>query len=861
MKKLNRKHLALSIVAFILVLMVTVGATYAWIDDIKLVEFQNDDLTTNGAPLKTGVDINSTVNITKENNSVNLGNMLSQSDLVFDGYTYNSGQDNEYTGKHTKYKGGSSEPDWDYIDNEKGYFYESGDMHLSGCYSDGETFYFPTSDNGYREGNKDDENVNYISFTAKVSSPDANVDFWFLNEPAIYVKGTNNKIANARFAISVDGKSHVYSSNGKNKQYNGSSVNEVTVRQTTAYVYNHDNNTTEESGKNSNTLFSIKKGGTVNMTVKIWLENGFDTNITASDINMELVSSWAYSRTIKIVDRTTTNTSKSWLNNDSATMFLTCPEVLTEYAQKCNLGPNVSSWQLIRSQEGYDHAPFFQLQSSGQEDGYDVYTVTMPMIYNGEEMIIYRCSNSGWNTGSHRGSKGDNEDDISPTVYYTGDYDVTYWNWWESRIPNTYTTGVYTLYGGSHDKYAGYVVGRDTDSKYRTYLGYGTWGAVEEISVEQNYNEVNWASYGSANDNVYIRDYSDYETSGETYVHSMFWDSTANLWKATVPQSSALLQFLYTQNSVIKGCYGYHSYNNDNPQMRPEGSVKYHFVFKNDKSSNVNGIGYWNGANHVYLIKNGNIASQSTVDTYFYYKYKNGGEKTFENKAWPGTSMTLVSGVSYQGSSVYVSDELYSSNGNNVYPDRRKSNESDNANKITVDTTVVFNNGSSGVQSPDKIVYPGCYYDFDNNIWLGSLTGTSRSGVVTSGDDSGGDSGGESGGGTISGYTIDSGFTFKINNIAYTAYTNSEGNEFKVAIPLSAGSNWTTIQKNGKDYGLEASGQEYNVPNSNLNLFLVKGRTNNISLKASSAGTYIATFKYDNGNTDTICISSILAES
>lgn len=861
MKKPNTKRVALTVVALILVLMLTVGITYAWIDDIKLVEFQNDDLTNNGAPLKTGVDINSTVNITKDNSSINLGNMLyqNQSALVFDGYTYNSGEDNEYTGKHTKYDGAESpnEPDWNQIDKDKGYFYESGDMHLSPCYSDGETFYFPTSGGSYREGNKDDENVNYISFTAKVSSPDASVDFWFLNEPAVYVKGTNSKIANARFAISVDGKSNVYSANAKNRQCDGSSVSQVDVRKTTAYVYNHDDNTTEESGKNSNTLFSVQKGSTVNMTVKIWLESGFDTSITASDINFQIVSSWAYNRTIKIVDRTTTNSSKSWLNNDSATLFLTCPEVLTEYAQKCNLGSNVASWQLITTQPGYEHAPFFQLQSSGQEDGYDVYTVTMPMIYNGEEMIIYRCSDSGWNTGSHRGSKGDTEDDIRPAVYYTGDYDVTYWNWWESRIPSTYTTGVYTLYGGSHDKYAGYVVGRDTDSKYRTYLGYGTWGTVEEISVEQNYNNVNWASYGSVKDNVYIRDYSDYETSGETYIHSMFWDSTAKLWKATVPQSSALLQFLYTQDSVIKGCYGYHSYNDDNPQMRPEGSVKYHFVFKNDKNGNVNGIGYWNGANHIYLIKNGDIANQSTVDTYFYYKYNNGGEKTFENKEWPGTSMTLVSDVSYQGSSVYVSDELYSSNGKNVYPDRSKSNESDNANKITVDTTVVFNNGSDAVKSPDKIVYPGCYYDYANSVWLGSLTGTSRSGVVTSGDDSGG----EFGGGTIAGYTIDSGFTFKINNVSYIAYTNSEGNDFKVSIPLSAGDNWTTIQKNGSDYGLEAAGQDYAVPNSSLNLFLVKGRTNNISLKASSANTYIATFEYQNGDTNTIRITSVLAES
>ena len=158
MKKPNKKHLALSIVAFVLVLMSLVSFTYSWIDDIKLVEFQNADVA-NGAPLKAGVDINSTINITSANNSINLGNILDQdSDLTFDNYQYSDG----HTGKRTKYEGGGTgkEPNWNDIDSEKGYFYESGGMHLSPCYSDGETFYFPRQgegESGYREGNKDDD--------------------------------------------------------------------------------------------------------------------------------------------------------------------------------------------------------------------------------------------------------------------------------------------------------------------------------------------------------------------------------------------------------------------------------------------------------------------------------------------------------------------------------------------------------------------------------------------------------------------------------------------------------------------------------------------------------------------------------
>jgi len=620
-KKSNKKTLVLSVVAFVLILMSLVSFTYSWIDDIKLVEFQNDNLAQNGAPLKTGTDINATVNITKEDNTINLGNMLTNNDLTYE-YT-----ENGETKRHIRYDSSddSRKPDMDDINEKKGYFYESGGMHLSPCYSDGETFYFPIQgQDGYREGNKDDENVNYISYTLKVSSPDANVDFWFDEIPTVKKHNTNIAIPNARFAINVDGELHVYSPSGTANTISESSTSSVTgVRKTSAYTFDNEENTTINRGQNSNTLFSIKKGETVNLNIKIWLEdqNDFDTSITSTDIDLNLVSSWAKTREIHIVDRTTTNSKKSWLNDDSATMFLTCPDVLTKYAQKCNLGSNVSSWQLIRSQQGYEYAPFYQLtkDTTLSTNDYNVYKVEIEMVYNTEEMIIYRCSASGWNTGSHRGSKGDTEDNISPAVYYTGDYDVTYWNWWKTTIPQTFDTAVYTLYGGSHDKYAGYVVDRNTDSKYRTYLGYGTWGAVEEISVDPNYHNVNWASY-SANNNVYIRDYSDDKTSGETYVHSMYWNSTSNLWTAVIPKSSSLIQFLYTQDSVIKGCYGYNSYNKANPQMRPEGSVKYHFTFKNDKSGNVNGIGYWKGANHVFLIADGNFFGKTTLDSYIFYE-------------------------------------------------------------------------------------------------------------------------------------------------------------------------------------------------------------------------------------------------
>ena len=298
--------------------------------------------------------------------------------------------------------------------------------------------------------------------------------------------------------------------------------------------------------------------------------------------------------------------------------------------------------------------------------------------------------------------------------------------------------------------------------------------------------------------------------------------------------------------------------------MRPEDSTSYQITFKNDKNNNVNGMGYWSNANHIYLIKNGDMQNQSDIYTYLFYKYNNNYQEiTFENDDFPGTAMTLLSdSIKYQGTyRVYQSDELDSSNSKNMYPDTRLSN-ANMADKISVDTTVRFNN-NNGEQSADTLVFPGCYFDYANNVWIGSLTGTARSGIVA-GEDVGGDESSSSsggGGGTISGYTIDSGFVFKIGSTPYTVYQNSAGNSFKVRLPLNSGYNWVTVQKDSRDYGLEQSGQYYNVPSNDIGLNLVKGRQNNFAFNASSSGNYIATFEYDNGNTNTIRITSVLDES
>ena len=830
----KKKVIALSVVALVLASLVVFGlTTYAWIDDVKLVEFNNDDLANNSAPLKTGTDINSTVNITKDNNTVDLGNMLTNDDIT---YKYTEGNE---TKRHIKYATASpnntKNPDMDEINEKKGYFYESGDMHFSGCYSDGEKFYFPRQgQSGYREGNKDDENVNYISFTVKVSSPDATTDFWFRNEPSVYIKDTNTKIENARYAIIVDGQAHVYSSTGTantcNASLNGTQSVQG-VRKTSTYTYNHADNTTSERGKNSNTLFSIKKGNTVNLTVKIWLENGFSSSIIASDINLQLVSSWAYTRKLWIEDKTTNGGGGSWLDDDSAKLYVTFPEFLKDAA-------SVSDWPNASS-------GFYPLTvDNSTHKGY----VEVPLVYNNEKMILYRCNNSqiGWNNNA------------SGTVQRS-DYNVYCWNWWQTYTPNTYVDETYTLYGGSMDSTAYGYFNSIGQGFTITNKGYGTWGAVEEINVFSYYNGNDLATKADGKA-MYVVDHSDENTSGETYIYEMYRSGTTSSdpWKTYVPAGSAKIQFRYFGGTSGLS-WGYNSWNGENPQMRPLASTG---LYPSNATtynlgaifSDTNGWGFWSDSagNHydrVYLVKRGSIFGYATNVYANMYDDNSHG-----NAAYPGVKMT----------------QMTDAGGNNVKWNDNQSPvlKSDPARTgaSTIYNHLVFNNGgdynSTGTRTGVLNVFPGCFYNPDDGKWYGTINDIGREASSSSG---GGSGSGEStgGGGTIEGYTIESDFTIQANNNTYIVYQNSAGTEFKARVALTTGSNanWTTIQKNGTNYGLEQSGQSYNVPSSTTNLYLVSGRTNNFRLNASSAGNYIITFEYENGNTGTIRVSSVLKES
>ncbi len=848
-KNKSRKQICLSLVALILVMLMTVGITYSWIDDVKQIQINTVDDAEN-TPLKTGVDINAKVNVTKKENTINLGNLISENPSLI---KYNTGETDSKGNEKTKLKYDGSNASRKYdpteVNKYKGYFYESGDMHLSGCYSDGEYFYFPKSDGGYREGNKDDENVNYISFTTQVTSEYADVDFWFKNLPKVYKSGTNSAISQARYAVSVNGQSHVYASSNNTGTVHTVSSGTVTdisssVRKTSTYTYNNDDNTTDSLGKNSNVLFSVKKGDTVNVTIKIWLENDFDTTITASDINMELVSSWAYTRKVTIVDRTTNGSGTSWIDDDSAKLYLTVPKFMEDRTS------SVSGWSSVSDTENYS-VPFWEINNStykhsatdSENISYNYYEIDVPLVFNNEELVLYRSE--AWNTGNHNGQQND--------------HGVTYWNWWRTFLPNTYKNATYTIYGSSMDEVANNRFG---DSAPKTFKGYGTWGGVDHIKVYSHYNNTDFATNGG---NLFVRDHSDEDTSGEVYTYAMYRadNNSGTPWQVYLPKSSALIQFHYYLNDSTLGTWGYKSWNEANPQQRPlassglyeSNSTVYHFTNNDNDSTNKDrGRGYWEGANCCYVIKAGFLAYSEGI---YHYMWQ---DDSTNNGNFPGPQVTATKNTSNENVYYQSNKQVFTSG--QVYP----------SNTSTTHKNIIFtyrqSNGDKGDQTPNLTLFPGCFYlpDSDhsgNGTWLGSLTDTGRSAAGSSEASGGDDSGSDASGGSIDGYTVSTNFVFKISGTNYRVYTNSSGTTFKVRLNLSSGDNWTTVQLqegNYPEYGNGESGKYYE-PKDGVNLYLTTSNSNNFSIRTNTSGDFIATFEYDNGNTNTIKITSILKES
>ncbi len=446
-KSLGKRNLTLSLVALILILLTTVSISYSWIEEVSNVELKSNDGTK--TPLHiSGRKLKSDISVQKEGSVVDLSD----------------------------------------------FFAESGDMHLSACYSDGTNFMFPqsgTSTTAFRKGTKSDANTNYISMTFRVTSNGAPTAYWFEykdksnTNPFIAAKdytGETNAAGEKttadhspttalkdylRASITVNGATTVYgfNNNGQFKYLDGSTIKTATGSNNTPsprpvknYMYYNEqfNDTTpinssgvgywisnstnagyanQGAGKNlnGNTLFTVGEGKTETVTVKLWLEAGAPvTSIDASDINLQLTSSYVKTRRVYLRDMTVDEwddglnkaRGETWLTDD--------PKARLYFA-------------IIKDDEIIDHYPI--VKSGGDVYYVDIRTDSgiqdMSAVYAGYSCAIYRCGDSDVDANNIPA----NYDPWDKGNSYSDDID--HWDKWSTTLPNTYHAEVYSIY--SHE--------------------------------------------------------------------------------------------------------------------------------------------------------------------------------------------------------------------------------------------------------------------------------------------------------------------------------------------------------------------------------------------------------------------------
>ncbi len=537
-KKIGRKNLALSIVALVLTSIMFVGATYSWIENITAVQITN--MPQNG----TGSDTSKLKFASDINKTIELGNC---------------GPDST-NGAISKFN----------AVNLGTYFNESGGMHLTTCSGNGESFYFKTLKGSgvarpFRIGTEDDENVHYISATFMVCSPDADVDMWFNEIPKVECGGSYNTDSIARYSITVDGETHVYSSSGDKYSHihdATGTTEQVDVRKTSEYTFGHEQNV-KDGKANGNVLFRVGEKPK-KVTVKIWLQyTGIEEKYTdlKPDINMVLASTWAKTRKITVFDGTSQNNGEQWMtNNDSPKLYVALAS-----------DPNKYHWELTMNKDTH------------------MGTVDIPSYYyTGNKIYVLRCEN-GWNTGNIK----------------CGSSSINCWNYWETKLPKGFDDLKFNIVGNTP------VVYTADDTFHQSDTGYSFWGEADHITVT---NTMGLTNDKDGPNRMLVKD----ENTGNFYPLC----SNGNAWTGYIPHTSDKIAFLYKkdgfQNNNINSknsttntdnCYknetpdhswGYNK-SDTNPQTRPYNDMTYN-IYGDDSGTwtdlietNYRLAGYFNG--------------------------------------------------------------------------------------------------------------------------------------------------------------------------------------------------------------------------------------------------------------------------
>lgn len=490
-KSFRKRSVILALVSLLLVSATAVGVTVSWIEDVSQVEFNNTD---------------------GQETPLHVGNKVLKSDAVM------------------KNMGNST----DTVVSLSDYFNESGDMHLSPCYSDGENFYFPIEKKTgedetlkFRTGTKDDANVNYLSATFRIRSEGADTAYWFektgtdsqsYNSKTPYItffkdgsaissSAQSNLQKKLRCSVTIDGTTNVYALNntGAFKTVSGNRVTAKDGKRIDQYAYfkevfnnnspegyyksTANNSTTanklnqgEGENLNGNTLFRVAKYDSTNadtkkktvktVTVKIWLEH--ETGMVGSDYDNIKVG------TINM------NFVSSWAKTRriyvkdatvhqtgySSANWLSAGSSKLYFALRENLGIN---WQMTRV------------------TGTNYYYADIPAVYNNSDCVFLRFTSSGWNNGS---VLYEIDDENGFQEVYCSEY-------WNTTFPDTFHSEVYTVYSKE----------------------FATWEPSDKVS---SIYFINSQRFSNADDN-------DYGINGKNFknIYDYMWDSNSEITNQT----------------------------------------------------------------------------------------------------------------------------------------------------------------------------------------------------------------------------------------------------------------------------------------------------------------------------------------
>ena len=275
--KKARKGFVLTMVALVEVLAISVVSVSAWVETISTITIKAE-----GAKIDNYVYTNADI-----------------------------GSDNGYSGKT--------------IDLTK-YFRAAGGVHLASASSaNGENIFFPikksdVSDFGadsYRCADVNDKNVNYIDFSFNVKVDETfnadHAEFYLDKAPEITIGGENVSRNLVRMAITdtdtqktVVCGSKASSENVVNK-VNGDKASEK-VYAFSDFLVNSDIVPTE--------LFSVDKGSSKTINIKVWLQDDKATTEyagkTVSISNVNIVTQNKKGNKVYFVDRTVNETTKNW---------------------------------------------------------------------------------------------------------------------------------------------------------------------------------------------------------------------------------------------------------------------------------------------------------------------------------------------------------------------------------------------------------------------------------------------------------------------------------------------------------------------------------------------------------------------